>query len=214
MPPIRSPLTAHHLPLTAHWFGMSPVLALLAIAACASPNPAAPGPRPSNTTGNPALRYTLDQVYLLEVAGVPPDDTTLRVSRGARRVVVLRHGPPDNLIFAEVTLPAEAFDSAAPTSDSVRLAIRPRPGVYGVDVESSATPIAGATVTFKYPVHFSAPIEATRKYGSDAAFEAVLAVGQLLPDGGIRFLVSTRPASDNLRAALPGPGSFVVGAPR
>jgi hypothetical protein len=190
------------------------VIALLAIAACASPNPAAPAPKPANTTGNPSLRYTLDQVYLLEVAGVPPDDTILRVARGARRVVVLRHGPPDNLTFAELTLPAEAFDSAARASDSVRLAIRPRPGVYGVDVESSARPIAGATVTFKYPVHFSAPVEATRKYGSDAAFEAVLAVGQLLPDGGIRFLVSSRPAADNLRAALPGPGSYVVGAPR
>ncbi len=192
---------------------MSRVLTLLATAACASPNPAAPAPKPPDTTGDPTRRYASDQVYLLEVAGVPPNDTTLQVARGARRVIVLRHGPPDNLIFAEVTVPPEAFDSAPPASDSVRLSIRPRPGVYGVDVESAA-PMSGATVTFKYSVHFSAPAEARRQYGSDAAFEAVLAVGQLLPDGGIRFLISTRPAADNLRAALPAPGGYVVGAPR
>ena len=191
---------------------MSPVCVLLAIAACGSPNPAAPVPKPSNTTGDPSRTYALNQVFLLEMAGVPPNDTTLNVARGARRVIVLRHGAPDNLIFADVTLPAEAFDSA-PGADSVRLSIRPRPGVYGVDLESAATP-AGAAVTFEYPVHFSAPADARRKYGSDAAFEAVLAVGHLLPSGGIRFLISTRPAADNLRAALPGPGNYVVGAPR
>jgi hypothetical protein len=191
---------------------MSPLFALVATLACGSPNPAAPAPRPPDTTGDPSRVYQLDQVFLLEVAGVPPEDTTLNVVRGARRVIVLRHGPPDNLIFADVTLPAEAFDSA-PGSDSVRVSVRPRPGVYGVDFESAA-PAAGAAVTFEYPVHFSAPADARRKYGSDAAFEAVLAVGQLLPNGGIRFLVSTRPASDNLRAALPGSGGYVVGAPR
>jgi hypothetical protein len=158
--------------------------------------------------------YTLDQVFLLETAGVPPDDTTLTVARGARRVIVLRHGPPDNLIFADVTLPATAPDSLPrPGPDSIRISLRPRPGVYGVDVESPALPV-GTTVTFEYPVHFSAPAEARQKYGTDAGFEAVMAVGQLLPDGGIRFLISTRPTSDNLRAAIPGPGGYVVGAPR
>ncbi len=202
MPAMYSPLTAHRSPLTA--------VVWLALAACASRDPAAPAPRPSGTTGNPAVRYALDQVYLLEVAGVPPEDTTLTAARGARRVIVLRHGPPDNLVFADVTLSA---DTAAPAGDSIRLAIRPRPGVYGVDIESAA-PLARAALTFEYPVHFSAPADARRKYGSDAAFEAALAVGQLLADGGIRFLISTRPASDNLRAELPGPGSYVVGAPR
>lgn len=192
---------------------MSRVVALLAIAACGSPNPAAPAPKPPSTTGDPSRSFALEQVFLLEMAGVPPDDTTLSVARGVRRVIVLRHGPPDNLVFADVALPGERPDSGAPQPDSVRLSIRPRPGVYGVDIESAAFP-AGATVTFEYPVHFSAPAEARRRYGSDAAFEAVLAVGELLPGGGIRFLISTRPASDNLRAALPSAGSYVVGAPR
>ena len=49
---------------------------------------------------------------------------------------------------------------------------------------------------------------------SDEAFESALAVGQLHPDGGIRFLVSIRPTADNLRAELPEPGSYVVGAPK
>jgi hypothetical protein len=194
----------------------SPSLALLlAAAACGGPNPAAPVPRPSGTTGDPGRRYALEQVYLLETAGVPPDDTTLYVTPGTRRVVVLRHGPPDNLIFADLTLPALPGDTSRAASDSVQLAVSPRPGVYGVDVEigSQALP-PGTTVTFEYPVHFSAPEDARRQYGGDEAFEAALAVGQLLPDGGIRFLVSTRPAADNLRAELPEPGSYVVGAPK
>jgi hypothetical protein len=190
------------------------VLALLAIVACGSRNPAAPIPRPSNTTGDPSRVYALDQVFLLETAGVPPDDTTLTVARGARRVIVLRHGAPDNLTFADLTLPAAPPDSlAAPGPDSVRISVRPRPGVYGVDVESPALP-TGTSVTFEYPVHFSAPDEARERYGSDAKFEAVMAVGLLLPGGGIRFLISTRPTSDNLRAVIPGPGGYVVGAPR
>jgi hypothetical protein len=128
-------------------------------------------------------------------------------------VIVLRHGTPDNLVFADVTVPAPAPDSAARPLDSLRLSIRPRPGVYGVDIEAPVLP-PGTAVTFDYPVHFSAPAAARARYGSDAAFEAALAVGELLPDGGLRFLVSTRPAADNLRAELPGPGSYVVGAPR
>ncbi|HET8624462.1 MAG TPA: hypothetical protein VFM14_12945 [Gemmatimonadales bacterium] len=189
-----------------------PGLALLALAACAPQRPLEPAPRPPETTGDPTRRYPLDQVFLLEMAGVPPDDTTLTVARGARRVIVLRHGPPDNLVFADLTLPPDAFDTAA-AADSIRLSVRPRPGVYGVDLDSGA-PIRGASVTFEYPVHFAAPAEARQRYGSDAAFEAVLAVGELLPDGGIRFLISTRPTADNLSAVLPGPGSYVVGAPR
>ena len=75
MPPVRpcSRLAAHDS-LAA---GMFLVLALLAIVACGSRNPAAPIPRPSNTTGDPSRVYALDQVFLLETAGVPPDDTTL-----------------------------------------------------------------------------------------------------------------------------------------
>lgn len=191
-------------------------LAVLLVAiACGTPNPAAPVPRPSGTTGDPTRRYELDQVYLLEMAGVPADDTILYVTPGTRRVVVLRHGPPDNLVFADLTLPAAPPDTARPRADSVKLSLRPRPGVYGVDVEiGSLTLPPGTAVTFEYPVHFSAPAEARRQYGDDEAFEAALAVGHLLPDGGIRFLESTRPTADNLRAVLPEPGSYVVGAPR
>jgi hypothetical protein len=194
---------------------LCPLLVLVAAIACGAPNPAAPVPRPPSSTGDPTRRYELEQVYLLEMEGVPPDDTTLYVTPGTRRVVVLRHGPPDNLVFADLTLPALPRDTTRPAADSVRLAVRPRPGVYGLDVQigSLALP-AGTAVTFEYPVHFSAPEDARRRYGSDEAFESALAVGQLLPDGGIRFLVSTRPTADNLRAELPEPGSYVVGAPK
>ena len=212
MPPIRPCLSL----TVQRSLAMLPAAALVTAAACGVPNPAASVPQPSGTTGDPTRRYELDQVYLLETAGVPPDDTILYVTPGTRRVVVLRHGPPDNLVFADVTLPAAAPDSAAAApADSVKLVVRPRPGVYGLDVDIASLALPpGTAVTFDYPVHFSAPAEARRRYGTDAAFEAALAVGQLLPDGGIRFLVSTRPAADNLRAELPEPGSYVVGAPR
>jgi hypothetical protein len=196
-------------------FRLRSLPALLAALACGAPNPAAPVPRPTSSTGDPTRRFELDQVYLLEMEGVPPDDTTLYVTPGTRRVVVLRHGPPDNLVFADVTLPPLPRDTTRPAPDSVKLAVRPRPGVYGVDVEIGSLVLpAGTAVTFEYPVHFSAPEDARRRYGSDEAFEAALAVGQLLPDGGVRFLVSTRPTADNLRAELPEPGSYVVGAPK
>jgi hypothetical protein len=186
--------------------------ALLTLAACAARKAIEPAPRPPETTGDPTRRYTLDQVYLLETAGVPPEDTALTLARGKRRVIVLRHGPPDNLVFADVVVPAEALDTAA-APDSIQVSVRARPGVYGIDLQSPI-PLKNPAVTFEYAVHFSAPADARRRYGSDAAFEAVLAVGELLPDGGIRFLISTRPAADNLTAVLPGAGSYVVGAPR
>ncbi|HEU5171405.1 MAG TPA: hypothetical protein VFU46_12745 [Gemmatimonadales bacterium] len=185
--------------------------AATAALACGAPRPVAPGPGPETTTGDPSRVWPPDQVYLLEVSGVPAPDTTLFLHRGERRVVVLRHGPPDNVTFAEVAFAPDALGPAA--GESVRVAIRPRPGVYGVDLETGA-PLTAATVTFKYAMHFSAPDAARRQYGSDAAFERVLAIGRIIPDTGIRFLVSTRPASDNLSAVIPGGGSYAVGAPR
>jgi hypothetical protein len=148
---------------------------------------------------------------LLELSGPPPNDTTLNVPRHARRVVILRHGPPDNLTFAEVSFPAGAFGAGG--GDSVRVSLHPRPGIYGLDIETAA-PLDSARVTFKYAVHFSAPAEALRIFGNRFAFERALAIARLLPDSAVTFLASTRPASDNLSAAIASAGSYVVGAPR
>ncbi|HEU5051024.1 MAG TPA: hypothetical protein VFU00_11900 [Gemmatimonadales bacterium] len=160
------------------------------------PEARVPSPRP------------LASVYLLEASGGPPGDTTVTIEPGRARVVVLRHPAPDYAVFAEV-----AFDSGsfAAGSGEVRVTIRPRPGLYGIDLEASA-PLREALVTFKYAVHFLAPAGARTDYGSDIGFERELFVGRLEGEQ-VTFLPSTHPATDNLAADLPGTGSYVVGAP-
>jgi hypothetical protein len=114
--------------------------------------------------------------------------------------------------IVEVTFAGNTFhaDSGRP----VKVEIRPRPGVYGIDLVTSAPFSEGASVVFKYPRYFSAPAKARAVYGSDVLYERALAIGQLVADGqSLALLPSTRPASDNLQAALPGPGTYLVAAP-
>jgi hypothetical protein len=94
----------------------------------------------------------------------------------------------------------------------VRVEVRPRPGVYGLDLATSAALAEGATVTFKYARYFSATSRARADYGGDVQYERALAVGQVLPGGMLGLLPSTRPVADNLQAALPAAGSYVVAA--
>jgi hypothetical protein len=154
----------------------------------------------------------LASAIVLETSGPPPSDTTVTFTAGEPRVVVLRHGPPENVVFAEVTFAANAFhaDSGRP----VEIEIRPRPGVYGLDLLTSVPFSEGASVVFKYPRYFSAPAKARAVYGSDVLYERALAIGQLLGTGqSVALLPSTRPFTDNLRAALPSPGTYLVAAP-
>ena len=156
-----------------------------------------------------------DQLYVLEASGTPPGDTALAFPAGADRTVILRHGAPDNTVFAQVVFPAAAF-SPDGGADSVHVSLRPRPGIYGLEFECDRPMAAkaGARQVFKYPVHFSAPIGAQQRYGSAVVFERALAIGQLDSDGRYDLLPSTRPASDNLEAPLSGPGTYIVAAPR
>jgi hypothetical protein len=134
------------------------------------------------TTGDPTRTYTLNQVFLLHVDSLSPHDTTVKVRRGQLRVIVILH--PDELSFADLTLPAQAFDSTA--GDSVTVTIHIHPVLYGLDLTTSA-PLREGTLTFKYPVHFSAPADARAAFGSDVAFERVLAIGKLGPNQTIVF---------------------------
>jgi hypothetical protein len=157
----------------------------------------------------PLRTLRADSVFILEVGGTPPADTVVRLAPGARRAIVLRHGPPDQAAFAVV----EFGDSAFSGTDSAEVVIRPRPGVFGLDIGSSRAFREG-TVTFKYARHFAAPLAARTRYGSDERFERQLAVGRLPGDGRIILLPTRRPASDNVSAALDGPGVYVVAGPR
>jgi hypothetical protein len=157
----------------------------------------------------PLRTLRADSVFILEVGGTPPTDTVVRLAPGERRAIVLRHGPPDQAAFAVV----EFGDSAFADGDSIEVTIRPRPGVFGLDISSSRAFREG-TVTFKFARHFAAPLAARERYGSDELFERQLAVGRLPGDGRIILLPTRRPASDNVSAALDGPGAYVVAGPK
>lgn len=184
-------------------------IALGMLAACGGARASAPV---DPASPQPGRAVPLGGVYVLEASGSPPSDTVVTFPAGQTRVVVMRHGPPENLVFAQLVFPATAF--AADSGREVRVAIRPRPGVYGIDVETNLPLASGASVTFKYPRFFSAPAAALERYGGLASFERALAVWRTLPDGSITRLESSRPTSDNLAAPLPSAGTYLVAAPR
>jgi hypothetical protein len=158
-----------------------------------------------------------EQLFPLEATGLLPEDTTVTFIAGQPRTVMLRHGPPDNTVFLQLNFSAGAFpvprDSLAPR-DSVRIEIRPQPGIYAVDIRMNLTPEKGATIQFKYPVHFAAPNAAVARYGSRARYEKALMIGIRMDSTSVGLLESERPASDNLRSAFLGSGTYLVAAPR
>lgn len=182
----------------------------LLLAACGH---AATTAKPAPAPETPVRVLPLDQLYVLEMAGIPAEDTIVTFATGAARIIVVRHGAPDNTTFAELRFPADAWRGEG-VPDSVRVTIHPRPGLYGLDVALSADAPRGATLRFKYPVHFSAPVAGLRKYGGVARYEQALAVARAVSPTTFGLLQSNRPASDNLEAALPGGGTYLVAAPR
>jgi hypothetical protein len=151
----------------------------------------------------------LAQAIVLETAGPPPADTSVTFMAGQLHTIVLRHGPPDNLVFAELTFPPAAF---ADSGREVQVDIKPRPGLYGLDIRTSMPLRRPADLVFKYARYFLSPAKARSVYGNDVEFERALSVGQVLPNGQLALLPSTRPASDNLRAAVTTAGSYLVAA--
>lgn len=153
----------------------------------------------------------LARTIALETAGPPPGDTSVTFTTGTPRVIVMYHGG-ESIAFARLSFDAAAFGDSG---RAVQVDVRPRPGVYGLDLTTSL-PFRGgqAAVTFVYGRYFSAPVRARQVYGSDVAFEKALAVGQLLPDGQVTLLSSARPAADNLHAPLPATGGYIVAAPQ
>ena len=153
----------------------------------------------------------LARVFILETSGPPPPDTAVTFTTGNSHVIILYHGG-ESITFARLSFAAAAFGDSG---RMVEVKVHPRPGVYGIDVTTSL-PLRGgeAAVTFEYTRYFSAPARARQDSGSDVAFERVLAVGRLLPDNQVELFPSTRPAADNLTAALPAPGNYIVAAPQ
>jgi hypothetical protein len=179
----------------------------LAAAACGgrAPAPATPGT-------SLARLIPIGEAIVLETAGPPAPDTSVTFVAGERRAIILRHGPPENIVFTELWFMPETF--GADSGREVRVEVRPRPGVYGIDLASSLPIGPGAYLVFKYARYFSAPTVARTVYGHDAVYERALAIGQIRPNGMLALLPSTRPAPDVLRSPLPAAGSYIVAAPR
>jgi hypothetical protein len=171
---------------------------------------------PISTTPDPRIPtqvLPLSRLYVLEMSGIPPEDTIVTFPVDQPRVIILRHGAPDNTVFVELGFPDSVF-RVPDGPDSVTVVVRPRPGVYAVDIATTVVPRRGATIRFKYPVHFTPPLDALRRYGTAGRFERALAISSITDGTNYALLPSERPASDNLQSALPGPGSYVVAAPR
>jgi hypothetical protein len=162
--------------------------------------------------GPQAVRMVpMAQAIVLETSGPPVADTSVTFTTGLPRTIVLRHGTPGNLVFAEVSFPPAAFaDSGRP----VEVALKPRPGLYGLDVRVSLPLKTHAVLVFKYPRYFQEPAKAKAAYGGHVAFERALAIGQVTTGDQLAMLPSTRPASDNLSAEISAGGTYLVAAAR
>jgi hypothetical protein len=179
----------------------------LAVAACGGARAPAGDKPPAEARVIP-----LAEAVVLETSGPPPSDTVVTFTAGEPRVIVIRHGPPEYIVFAELSFPAAAF---AERGSEVRVEVRPRPGVYGLDLATSLALRDSATIAFKYARYFAAPSRARTLYGSDIAYERALAVGRVRrPDPLLAVLPSTRPFPDVLQAPLPAAGTYLVAAPQ
>jgi hypothetical protein len=184
----------------------SAIAILGTLLACGARQPAAPGP-----ASTPAPRILpLSRVIVLETSGPPPSDTSVSFIAGTERSIVLRHGPPENIVFARLTFGPGAF---ADSGMVVKVDVRLRPGVYGLDLITNL-PLREGTLLFEYARFFASPASALQVFGSAGAFEQALAIGRLLPDGQIELLSSVRPAADHLVATIPAAGSYLVAAPQ
>jgi hypothetical protein len=187
------------------------VSAMSTVLACGGRKPVVPDSTAEPVAPAAPRVLPLARVFVLETSGPPPPDTSVTFTTGTPRTIVLYHSG-ESIAFAQLTFEAAAFSDSG---RSVQVDVRPRPGIYGLDVTTSL-PLRGgaAAVTFEYSRYFSAPARARQAHGSDVAFERTLAVGRILPENQIELLPSTRPAADNLRAALPAPGSYIVAGPQ
>ncbi len=169
-------------------------------------------PNVDPTVTPPSPPQPLSQVFLLESWGAAPDDTVVTFATADPRTIVVRRGSPDHGLFARITFPAGSV--VPPRGDSATIRVTTRPGLYGLDLATDASIREGARVTFSYAVHFVSPEGARQTYGSDIRFEQFLGVGRVAGRDTLVFLDSWRPASDLLMAPVPGPGRYLVAAPK
>lgn len=186
---------------------------LLLLAACGSRNqfinPTGPAAAPKTVTGPPV---GLDAVWILERSGASPPDTTVTFLASAGRTIVMRHGAPDNAIFAILEVPPAGI--IARKGDSVTFRLSPSAGRYGVSLETTDSLAKGVRLTFFYAIHFQEPSEATLKYPTPGQFEQATAAGHTLGNNQLQFVVSERPAADMIRFPVTASGVWLLAARR
>ena len=207
-----------HVPVSFVTTFQRPSVALLLVAvmttgtACHRNTLIDPGAPPPGAALYRSPPLAMDRLWLPELAGTTPSDTTVSFPADSGRTIIMRHGPPDNAIFAIIR-----FDSGALTPQSGSMAqvvLHPVPGRVGVEVLSPDTFGPGARGTFSYAVHFQAPSSAVAKFGSVGRFEQALAVGRTLADGRLQFLQTERPAADMVRFAITGSATYLLATPK
>jgi hypothetical protein len=152
----------------------------------------------------------LSAVWILERSGASPPDTVVTFRAGAGRTIVMRHGAPDNAIFAIIEVAADTARRAS--ADSVVLRLSPSPGRYGVDLQSSDSTLKGIRLTFSYATHFQEPSEALSRYPTPAQFEFQTAAARLIGAEQLQFVVGDRPAADMIRFNVTGNGTWLLAA--
>jgi hypothetical protein len=171
-----------------------------------------PGAPPPGATLYRSPPLAMDKVWLAELAGTTPSDTTVTFPADSGRTIVMRHGPPDNAIFAIVQFTP---GSLKPQSGAMaQVILRPVPGRVGVEVLTPDVFGVGAYVTISYAVHFQAPSNALAKFGSAGRFEGMLAAARTLPDGRLQFLKTERPAADMVRFMIDASATYLLATPR
>jgi hypothetical protein len=126
--------------------------------------------------------------------------------------VVLRHGPPDNAIFAIIRFAPGALKPQ--TGTMAHVIVHPIPGRVGIELLSPDTFGAEARVTISYAIHFQAPSDAVAKFGSAGRFEQALAAARTLPDGRLQFLRTDRPAADMVSFDVNTSAVYLLATPR
>ncbi|MEO8449811.1 MAG: hypothetical protein ABI647_08485, partial [Gemmatimonadota bacterium] len=122
--------------------------------------------------------------------------------------------PTDSVLKTVAPKNAPATPGPAKDSAGTRVTLKPRPGVFGLDIDAVPGLLAGAALSFSYAVQFAAPAGARDRYGSDLAFERELMIARIGTDSIVTFFLTKRIGSDFITAVIPGPGRYVVAAPR
>jgi len=188
--------------------------ALLLLAACGGSRA---GSTPALVAGAPArpqpsapfaLTVLFPLIYDAPSGTVP--DTTVTVTPGAPRVIVLRHTAQDLDVFAALSIAAGSFGGNAP----VTVRLTPIAGEYGVEIQASGPILEPLTLEFRYGRHFTPPPGAMERYVSRLGFERALAIAQQTSATEAVLLPSSRPALDFLAAAIFDNGRYFVAAPQ